>query len=140
MMKLDPEDSDAEDEEGKSSLQNTPSKQSAAAAAAPLPQIDFESSIDNLSGAGGGGGGGAPVGRRRRHSRMTTLSSKWSSRPLSMRRSRTTTTLSRTPRVQASQVRGTSTCEVPRVSHDDPYFVTGSRCFFILCVQIHNIN
>jgi hypothetical protein len=55
----------------------------------------------------------APVGRRRRHSRTTTSSSRWSSRPLSMRRGRMTMTLSRTPQVLAPQVQGTSTCEVP---------------------------
>jgi hypothetical protein len=44
-------------------------------------------------------------------------------------RSRTTTTppLSRTSQVLAPQVRGASTCEVPRVSLSDPYFVTDVR-------------
>jgi hypothetical protein len=46
-------------------------------------------------------GGGAPVGWRRRRSKTTTLSNRWSSRPLSMRRSRTTTTLSKTPQILA---------------------------------------
>jgi hypothetical protein len=63
----------------------------------------------------------------RRHSRTTTSSSRWSSRPLSMRCSRTTTTLSRTPQVLVPQVRGTSTCEVPRVSLSVPYFEIGGR-------------
>jgi hypothetical protein len=67
-------------------------------------------------------GGGAPAGRRRRHIKMMMSSSMWSSRPLSMRRSRTMMTLSRTP-----QVRETSTCEVPRVSLSVPYFKTSNR-------------
>jgi hypothetical protein len=50
----------------------------------------------------------------------TTLSS-------SRRRLRTTTTSSRTPQVQAAQVRGASTCEAPRVSLSVPYFGTGGR-------------
>jgi hypothetical protein len=57
----------------------------------------------------------------------TTLSS-------SRRRSRTTTTSSRTmtklsrpPQVLAPQVRGASTCEVPRVSLSVPYFGTGDH-------------
>jgi hypothetical protein len=62
----------------------------------------------------GGGGAGAPVGRRRRRSRTTPYNSRWSSKPLSMRRSRTTTMrrsrttttmpLSRTSQVLAPQV------------------------------------
>jgi hypothetical protein len=51
------------------------------------------------------------------------------SRTTTMRRSRTTTTppLSRTSLVLAPQVRGTSTCEVPRVFLSDPYFVIDVR-------------
>lgn len=42
-------------------------------------------------------------------------------------RTTTTTPLSRTSQVLAPQVRGVSTCEVPRVSLSDPYFVTDVR-------------
>jgi hypothetical protein len=50
---------------------------------------------DDGGGMKTGRGGGAPIGRRRRHNRTTTLSSRWSSRPLLMRHNRTTTMLSR---------------------------------------------
>jgi hypothetical protein len=49
-----------------------------------------------------------PQDTRRRHNHTTTSNNRWSSKPLSMRRSRTKTMLSRTP-----QVRGTSTYKVP---------------------------
>jgi hypothetical protein len=79
---------------------------------------------------GRGGGGGAPIGRRIRRSRTTPYSSRWSSRPLSMWHSRTTTTtLNKTPLGLPHQVRRTSTGKVPRVSLSIRYFMIGTRLF-----------
>jgi hypothetical protein len=66
-------------------------------------------------------------GGMRMRSRTTMSSSRWSIRPLSMRRSRMMTTLNRTLRFWGPQILGTSTCEVPRVSLSVPYFVTGGH-------------
>jgi hypothetical protein len=78
-----------------------------------------------------GGGGGEPVGWRRRCSRMTLYNSRWSSRPLSMWRIRTTTMtmLSRTPLGLTPQVQHTSTCEFRESPSAADTSLIGARLF-----------